>query len=158
MPCLTPSLCLLASRTTSYAAIANAPLPAEGSASFSNVQLALCILGFPYLLQKFLPWIFRLSNSWTWYFFLVALFGAPVAIAYWAVMSRIGQRVDEKCILPGKGLQGYVTIKDQQLAKRYPASGKMPMQVFHDAYFEGKIEFNGQFGWSAARAARARAC
>jgi sphingolipid C9-methyltransferase len=132
------------SRTTSYAAIANAPLPAEGSSSFSNVHLGISILLFPAFLQWSMPWIFKLSRSWTWYWILVAVFGLPVSIAYWALMSRIGGRVNEKCILPGKGLQGYVEIKDAELRKKYPASGKMPMQVFHDAYFEGKIEFKGE--------------
>jgi hypothetical protein len=59
-------------------------------------------------------------------------------------MSRIGRRVNEKCELPGKGLEGYVTIKDQALKLKYGGVGnKIPMQVFHDAYFEGKLEFNG---------------
>lgn len=129
------------SRLTNYPAIANPKLPAEGSAAFSNLQLALSILLFPRVLQALLPWIFRLSNSWSWYFFLVALFGVPVAVGYWTLMSYIGPRVNEKCILPGKGLDGYVTIKDVALKQKYPF--KMPMQVFHDAYFEGKIDFNG---------------
>jgi hypothetical protein len=92
-------------------------------------------------LQALLPWVFRLSNSWSWYFFLVAIFGLPVTVAYWTVMSYIGPRVNEKCILPGKGLDGYVTINDVALKQKYPF--KMPMQVFHDAYFEGKIDFKG---------------
>jgi hypothetical protein len=129
------------SRLTNYPAIANPKLPAEGSAAFSNLQLALSILLFPRVLQALLPWIFRLSNSWSWYFFLVALFGVPVAVGYWTLMSYIGPRVNEKCILPGKGLDGYVTIKDVALKQKYPF--KMPMQVFHDAYFEGKIDFKG---------------
>jgi hypothetical protein len=62
-------------------------------------------------------------------------------------MSRIGARVDEKCILPGKGLQAYVDVKDEDLRKKYPVSGKMPMQVFHDAYFDGKIDFKGESLW-----------
>ncbi|KAI5455178.1 hypothetical protein NCC49_002447 [Naganishia albida] len=128
-------------RLTNYPAIANPKLPAEGSAAFSNIQLALSILLFPRILQALLPWIFRLSNSWTWYFFLVALFGVPVAVGYWTLMSYIGPRINEKCILPGKGLDGYVTVKDVALKQKYPF--KMPMQVFHDAYFEGKIDFNG---------------
>jgi hypothetical protein len=129
------------SRLTNYPAIANPKLPAEGSSAFSNVQLALSILLFPRILQALAPWIFRLSNSWTWYFFLVALFGVPVAVGYWTLMSYIGPRVNEKCILPGKGLDGYVTVKDVALKQKYPF--KMPMQVFHDAYFEGKIDFKG---------------
>jgi len=134
------------SRTTNWPAIANPKLPAEGSSSFSNVHLFLCIVLFPRLLQAILPFPFRISNSWTWYFFLVALFGVPVAISYWWVMSRIGTRVNEKCVLPGRGLEGYVTIKDEKLRRLYGGVGnKIPMQAFHDAYFEGKLEFKGMF-------------
>jgi hypothetical protein len=132
-------------RTTNWPAISNPKLPAEGSASFSNLHLALSILLFPRLLQAVLPFPFRISNSWTWYFFLVALFGVPVAIGYWWVMSRIGRPVNEKCILPGKGLEGYVTIKDEKLRRIYGGVGtKIPMEVFHEAFFDGKLEFNGK--------------
>jgi hypothetical protein len=136
---------ILARRTTNWPAIANPKLPAEGSASFNNLHLALSILLFPRLLQAVLPFPFRISNSWTWYFFLVALFGVPVAIGYWWVMSRIGRPVNEKCILPGKGLEGYVTIKDEKLRRIYGGVGtKIPMEVFHEAFFDGKLEFNGE--------------
>lgn len=136
----------LARRTTNYASIANAPLPAEGSSSFNNIHLAICVLLFPKLLQTFLPWIFRLSNSWSWYFFLVAIFGIPVTVAYWSVMSRLGARVNEKAILPNLPLTHYMEFKDEALRKRYGSADikrKIPMQVFHDAFFEGKIDFKG---------------
>ena len=61
-------------------------------------------------------------------------------------MSRIGTRVNEKCALPGKGLEAYVTIKDDKLRRLYGGVGnKIPMQTFHDAYFEGKLEFKGEY-------------
>lgn len=129
-------------RTTNYPAIANAPLPAEGSASFSNVHLAICVLLFPRLLQAIFPFIFRLSNSWSWYFFLVALFGLPVTVAYWTVMSTFGRSVNEKAQLPGNPIESYFEFKDQALREKYgEGNKKMPMQLFHDAYFDGKIEF-----------------
>jgi len=46
-------------------------------------------------------------------------------------------------VLPGKNIEEYITIKDPELKKLYKGKEKIPMQLFHDAYFEGKIDFNG---------------
>ena len=59
-------------------------------------------------------------------------------------MSRIGRRINEKVVLPGKDIETYITIKDPELKKLYHGKEKIPMQVFHDAYFDGKIDFNGE--------------
>lgn len=46
--------------------------------------------------------------------------------------------------MPGKSLDAYVTINDPELKKKYEGTGKkIPMQEFHDAYFEGKFDFKG---------------
>ncbi|KAG6838041.1 hypothetical protein H0H93_007567, partial [Arthromyces matolae] len=52
-----------------------------------------------------------------------------------------GPRRNEKVVLPGKDIEEYITIKDDELKKQYYGKNKIPMQVFHDAYFDGKIEF-----------------
>ncbi|KAK8861650.1 hypothetical protein IAR55_002473 [Kwoniella newhampshirensis] len=125
-------------RTTNYPAIANAPLPAEGSAAFSNYQLAAAVLIGPWIITKLLP--FR--TGWTFYFFLTALTGVPIAVAYWTFKSKYGARVNEKITFPGKPISTYIELKDAKL-KRYNETNKIPMQVFHDAYFDGKAEFKG---------------
>lgn len=124
---------------THYAAIANPTLPAEGSASFSNVHLGLLIVFVPWIVQKITPLV---GNGWKmYYFFLIVLF-LPVTVGYWTIMSIIGQRVNEKCILPNKGKEHYMEIKDVALRQKYQGK-KIPMQVFHDAYFDAKIDFKG---------------
>ncbi|KAK4689914.1 sphingolipid C9-methyltransferase, partial [Tremellales sp. Uapishka_1] len=125
-------------KTTSYPAIANAPLPAEGSASFSNLHLGLAVVGLPWLVQKLIP--FR--TGWKVYFFLLVILLVPVCISYWAFISKYGARINEKVPFPGKPLDYYLDIKDQQLVQRYSGK-KIPMQVFHDAFFDGKIDFKG---------------
>ena len=77
------------------------------------------------------------------YLFLVVLLGIPVAIGYWTLMSMYGKRKNSKVETPGKDIEAYITIKDPILKSKYHGKEKIPMQEFHDAYFDGKIEFNG---------------
>jgi hypothetical protein len=58
-------------------------------------------------------------------------------------MSMFGSRKNEKVVLPGKDIEEYINIKDPELRARYHGKEKIPMQTFHDAYFDGKIDFNG---------------
>ncbi|KAJ6523750.1 S-adenosyl-L-methionine-dependent methyltransferase [Mycena capillaripes] len=50
---------------------------------------------------------------------------------------------DTALTLQGKGIEEYITIQDPELKILYYGKNKIPMQVFHDAYFEGKIRFKG---------------
>lgn len=130
-------------QVTNYPAIKNAPLVglAEGSASFSNYHLAALVVTVPYLLKSFLPLVSR--GGFKTYLFLLVLTGIPTTVAYWTLMSHYGGRVNEKVVLPGKDIEEYITIKDAELKKVYNGKNKITMQVFHDAYFDGKIDFNG---------------
>lgn len=128
-------------KVTSRAAIANAPFPVEGNGSFSNVQLAACVLLVPYLLSKFVPYF----SFKTTYGFLLVVTALPTTVAYWLVMSRANVRVRDSGIFPGKNLEDYIDIKDAHLREQYNGQKKIPMQVFHDAYFEGKIDIKGPF-------------
>lgn len=130
-------------RVTKYSAIKNAPLVglAEGNGSFSNVHLAILIVVVPYVVKSFTP-IVKYGGFKT-YLFLLLLLGAPTAVGYWSFMSIYGGRKNEKVQLPGKDIDEYITINDPELKKLYKGKEKIPMQVFHDAYFEGKIDFKG---------------
>jgi sphingolipid C9-methyltransferase len=130
-------------RETHYPAIANAPLVglAEGNGTFSNLQLALVVLGVPYVLKTVLPIVSR--GGFKTYVFLLVLTGVPSAVGYWTAMSIYGPRKNEKVRLPGKDIEEYITINDPELKARYHGKEKIPMQVFHDAYFEGKIDIKG---------------
>jgi len=130
-------------RVTNYPAIKNAPLVglAEGNGSFNNIHLAALVVVVPYILKTFIP-IVKYGGFKT-YLLMVVLFGAPTAVAYWTFNSIYGGRRNEKVTLPGKDIEEYITINDPELKKLYKGKEKIPMQVFHDAYFDGKIEFNG---------------
>ncbi|KAH7915872.1 cyclopropane fatty acid synthase domain-containing protein [Hygrophoropsis aurantiaca] len=122
-------------------AIKNAPLIglAEGNGFFSNSQLIGLILGIPYLVN--LP--FLNHGGFKIYLIPVIVLGLPITVGYWAIMSRYGPRKNKKVLFPGKDIEGYITIKDPHLKSQFHGKQKIPMQVFHDAYFEGKVEFNG---------------
>ncbi|KAI0748862.1 sphingolipid C9-methyltransferase [Fomes fomentarius] len=128
---------------TDTPAIKNAPLVglAEGNGEFNNLHLAGLVLGVPWLAKRTLP-VFCHGGFKT-YVFLVLVLGLPVTVAYWTVMSTYGPRKNDKVKLPGKNIEEYITIKDAELREKYHGREKIPIQVFHDAYFDGKIEVNG---------------
>ncbi|KAF8528427.1 cyclopropane fatty acid synthase domain-containing protein [Hysterangium stoloniferum] len=130
-------------RTTSTPAIKNAPEVglAEGNGSFSNLHLAALVLVVPWIVKRMLPLVSRGGFYTYWFMFLVC--GLPVTMAYWTIMSTYGPRKNYKVSLPGKPLEEYIEIKDAGLKQLYGGDKKIPMQVFHDAYFDGKIEFKG---------------
>lgn len=130
-------------RLTKYPAIANALLPVEGNGQFSNLHLGLLVFFAPAVLLRVIPFIKASWVPWWLYFVLCAVLGVPVAVAYWAVMSRIGHRKNEKVSLPGKPLEHYINIKDPELKRKYHGRNKIPMSVFSEAYFEGKIDIVG---------------
>ena len=130
-------------RKTDTPAIKNAPLEGlyEGSGYFSNAQLAALVIVVPWFVKRMLPLVNR--GGWKTYFFMLILCGVPVTMAYWTLMSRYGPRKNEKIQLPGRHVEEYITIHDPELKAKYNGKEKIPMQVFHDAYFDSKIDFNG---------------
>ncbi|WFD29336.1 sphingolipid C(9)-methyltransferase [Malassezia sp. CBS 17886] len=127
-------------RLTNYATIKNAVLPVEGNGSFSNVHLALLIFFTPAVLLRVLPFVKPSWFGWPSYMVLVALFGVPVAVLYWTYMSMYGARKNEKVTLPGRPVEYYLDIKDPKLRAKYHGNHKIPMEVFYEAYFDGKID------------------
>ena len=113
-------------------------MPAEGNASFSNYQLAAVVIVVPWLLGKVLPF----KTSWTFYFVSLVLLFLPLTAVYWVVSSKYGARLNEKVPLPGKPQSDYFDFLNDGLKRRYTGK-KIPMQIFHDAYFDGKVEFEG---------------
>lgn len=68
----------------------------------------------------------------------------PVTILYWVVTSRYGRRINEKVPFPGKPLEHYIELKSEFLRREYEGKGKkIPLQLLHDAFFDGKAEFKG---------------
>jgi hypothetical protein len=128
---------------TTTPAIKNAPYVglAEGNGAFSNYHLVALTLIVPWLVKRLLPMVN--CGGFKTYIFMVILLGVPITIAYWTLVSMFGRRKNDKVVLPGKNIEEYITIKDSELKAYYRKKDKIPMQVFHDAFFDAKIDFNG---------------
>lgn len=130
--------------TTASPTINNAPLPADGPGSkhFSNKAL----IGFLVLIPLFVTRKLGLGFK-TWLFFAL-LFAVPILMAYWSVVSSFSPRINEKVKLPGKPVGHYLEFHDEELKAKYVTSNngqgtKIPMETFHELYFDGKVSFKG---------------
>ena len=55
------------------------------------------------------------------------MLGVPIVVAYWTVASMCGKRNNQKVILPGKDIEEYITIKDDELKALYRGKEKIPI-------------------------------
>lgn len=67
----------------------------------------------------------------------------PVLAAYWMVCSSISPRKNEKAKFPGRGVEHYLTFKKEFDKAKYYGKNKIPMETFHEMYFDGDVDFNG---------------
>lgn len=130
--------------TTDSPTIHNAPLPADGpgSKSFSNLALFAILVGVPFFITRKLGLGFK-----TWLFLLV-VFAVPIAMAYWTLMSSFSPRLNEKVKFPNKPISHYLEYHTDELKAKYETSRngqgtKIPMETFHELYFDGKVSFKG---------------
>ncbi|KAK5693498.1 hypothetical protein LTR97_010067 [Elasticomyces elasticus] len=127
-------------RTTAYRAIKNAPLPADGpgAENFSNSTLFLLLAAIPAYLAYKVPGAGLLS----WIFFAL-LTAIPILMTFWTVASSMSPRLNEKAKFPGAPVEHYLTFKSDADKARYHGRTKIPMETFHEMYFDGKVDFNG---------------
>jgi sphingolipid C9-methyltransferase len=122
-----------------YPTIKNAPLPADGSGaeSFNNILLIALLIVLPaYFTYKVGGGLF------TWIFFFAILL-LPVLIAFWTLASRFSPRINEKARLPGKPVEHYIEFRSEADAARYRGKNKVPMETFHEKYFNSEVDFKG---------------
>ncbi|VEU24337.1 DEKNAAC105555 [Brettanomyces naardenensis] len=126
-------------RTTDYPAIKNAPLPADGagSKSFSNKALIAILVIVPWYVTR------KLGLGLKSFVFFFILFGFPILMAFWTVLSTYSPRLNERVKFPNRGVEFYLDFHDPVLAAKYHGSHKIPMETFHEAYFAGKVSFKG---------------
>lgn len=115
------------------------PFPAEGAGNqtFSNFRLLSAIFGVPLLLSI-------LANTpWAVYLVLVPIFALPIFAGYFVLSSMFARPKDSRVLLPGKNIEEYMTFKDEKLKAVYFGRNKIPMETFFEAYFDGKVDLNG---------------
>lgn len=130
--------------TTASPTIHNSPLPADGPGGklFSNKAMIVFLTLIPLFVVRKLGLGFK---SWL---FLVVLLAIPILIAYWTVLSTFSPRINEKVKLPGKPVGHYLEFHTEELNDKYVLSNngqgtKIPMETFHELYFDGKVTFKG---------------
>lgn len=135
-------------RLTNYPAIKNAPLIVEGNGRFSNKEFIISVILIPYLIGKFLIPMITVTLFSISHLVLIIIFGAPVMILYWTLNSIYPNQNPNEILLPNNKQSSYFIFKDHQLSLKYNHAEdsnankqkKIPMQVWHDAYFDGKIQ------------------
>ncbi|KIW01472.1 uncharacterized protein PV09_07228 [Verruconis gallopava] len=126
-------------RTTSYPAIKNAPLPADGPSSeqFSNVLLFSLLAGVPY----YLAW--KIGGGLKTALFFGLFTTIPILAAFWAACSAFSPRKNEKAKLPGKRIEEYLEFHKEEDREKYYGRAKIPMHTFHEKYFDGEVDVKG---------------
>ncbi|KAF2759212.1 S-adenosyl-L-methionine-dependent methyltransferase [Pseudovirgaria hyperparasitica] len=126
-------------RTTAYPAIKNAPLPADGpgAESFNNYVLFSLLGGIP----LYCSW--KLGGGLKTWIFLAVLFAIPILMAFWTLLSSFSPRVNEKARYPGKPVEHYLQFHEQEDREKYFGRKTIPMETFHEMYFDGKVDFKG---------------
>ncbi|KAL1304767.1 hypothetical protein AAFC00_003704 [Neodothiora populina] len=126
-------------RSTSYPAIKNAPLPADaaGSESFNNNILFALLAGVP----GYFAW--KVGGGYkTWIFFAI-LTAIPILMVFWTAASGYTPRKNEKAKYPGLPVEHYLTFHKAEDKAAYFGHKKIPMETFHEKYFDGDVDFNG---------------
>jgi cyclopropane fatty-acyl-phospholipid synthase-like methyltransferase len=122
-----------------YPAIKNAPLPADaaGNDSFNNwVMIGLLIVVPAYLARQ-------LHGGLYTTIFLATLTSIPILMAFWTVASSISPRKNEKAQYPGRPIEHYLHFRDEEDRAKYHGKNRIPMETFHEMYFDQKVDFKG---------------
>jgi len=78
----------------------------------------------------------------TWVFFTL-LTSIPILVGFWSVFSTFSPRKNEKAKFPGLPVEHYLNFLDAADKQKYTGKNKIPMETFHELYFDGKVDFKG---------------
>ncbi len=67
----------------------------------------------------------------------------PLLAAFWIAVSSLSPRRNEKARLPGRPIEHYLTFKKSADKAKYYGKTRIPMETFHEMYFDGDVDFNG---------------
>lgn len=113
------------------------PADAAGNDSFSLIALAF-VLGIP---PFWLSWKVGGGNKTALFFALFTTI--PLLAGFWLVVSSVSPRKNEKARYPGRPVEHYLTFKKPADQAKYHGKNKIPMETFHEMYFDGDVDFNG---------------
>jgi len=67
----------------------------------------------------------------------------PILMLFWTLASGYTPRKNEKARYPGAPIEHYLTFHKSEDKDRYYGHNKIPMETFHEKYFDGDVDFNG---------------
>ena len=99
--------------------------------------LAALLIGVPY----YMAWKIGGGLKTTVFFALITTI--PLLSGFWLVVSSMSPRINEKARFPGRPVEHYLTFKKDEDKAKYRGKSKIPMETFHEMYFDGDVDFNG---------------
>lgn len=126
-------------RVTTKPSIKNAPLPADGpgNEAFSWILIVSVLVSVP----TYVAW--KLGGGFKTTIFFALFTTIPLLGGYWILISSMSPRVNEKAALPGRPIEHYLTFKKTEDKAKYHGKAKIAMETFHEMYFDGDVDFNG---------------
>jgi hypothetical protein len=100
-------------------------------------MLLSLIVGVP----LYMSW--RIGGGTKLAIFLGIFTSFPLLAAFWIVSSSVSPRRNEKARYPGRPVEHYLTFKKPADQAKYHGKNKIPMETFHEMYFDGDVDFNG---------------
>lgn len=67
----------------------------------------------------------------------------PILVAYWTFASSMSPRKTEKAKFPGLPVEHYLNFRRDADKAKYQGQSKIPMETFHEMYFDGDVDFKG---------------
>lgn len=64
-------------------------------------------------------------------------------MAFWIVTSSMSPRKTEKVKYPGRPVEHYLQFRSEADRFKYRGKAKIPMETFHEMYFDGAVDFKG---------------
>jgi len=122
-------------KPTTYPNIHNPPYPADGpgNQTFDNSRLIVAVLLVPAILIVLMRWSF-------WLYPFVLLFTTlPTFGVTFYYDCRYAPSYYNRVQLPGKNVEDYIEIKDENL-KEYKGKNRIPMELFFENYAIGNID------------------
>jgi hypothetical protein len=67
----------------------------------------------------------------------------PILVAFWTAASTFSPRKNTKAKFPGKSIEHYLEFHREEDTQKYKGNVKIPMETFHEMYFQGDVSFKG---------------
>jgi sphingolipid C9-methyltransferase len=64
-------------------------------------------------------------------------------MAKWYIASTFSPRKNEKAKYPGRPIEHYLHFHREDDREKYRGRSKIPLETFHEKYFEGEVDFKG---------------